>query len=278
MNDSVCEGLKSAQNVLYASQKATCELNKSQWKADCERIKSQEKIKCEADKAAWKVDCERIKGQERLLCETKKEAYKRLARTGKFGKLAGEFGGQARLNLCVRSATFGELLDRASLQLEIAGDAEIPTSIKFTPLDIVGHLACQAPWTEEETLRVSLPRQAISVVATMKYAEQKGTAAYKVDVNAIKVRAKLDPDPTELLLRSKNFTLSCLLVAGMLTPTAVSLKPLIPQLQGEFDQEIKGRSFAFTPELPVQEIGGQSVALKVQDKGRALLLEAQLKK
>lgn len=278
VNNPACEGAKATQNALYASQKATCELDKSNWKLDCERIKGQEKIKCEGDKAAWKLDCERIKGQEKLLCETKKEAFKRLARTGKFGRLEGKFGGQARLKVCMKSAKFGDLLDSASLQLEVSGGAELPTSIKFTPLDIVGHLACQAPWTEDETLSVALPLQAIPVNATMKFAEQNGIATYQIGLSAMKVRAKLDPDPTELLLRSKNFTLSCLLVAGMLTPTAVSLKPLIPQLQGEFNQEIDGRSFGFTPELPVQKIGGQIIKLKVQDKGRALLLEAELKK
>jgi len=273
-NDPVCEGAKVLQNKLYDADKAKCEIRKAGEKLDCERIKSTQKAQCETSKAGKKLDCERIKTQDKGLCEVQKEALKRIARTGKFGQLSGSYEGHADVNLCIPSAHFSAALDSAQLELELSGTADIDAKIKFVPLDIVGHLACQAPWTESENLDASIPRQVLKVVPTIAFGESE-PFQIRIRTSDIKLEAKLDPDPTELLLKSHNFQLSCSALAGALTIGAVAAKPFIKELQGQFKYTMKGDEFTLRPDLPTQMINGQEVKFAIQANGPSVILTAK---
>jgi hypothetical protein len=272
VNNLACETAKGVQNGIYAAAKAQCEGGKATWKAQCEVEKKTRAYSCELDKSAQKVDCERIKTLDKGICESKKEAMKLLEHTGKFGRIDGTYNGTANLLASVPAAEFAAGLNAAKMTLIISGNAKIDTHIKFTPLDIIGHMACQAPFTQDHGLTVSLPTQTISVVATVKYAPRDGVANYVIDLATFHVKAEMDPSPTALLLKSTNFSLSCSLTASILNPLVVLLNPFIPELRGTFDRDISGVSFDYQPKLPDQKLGGVSVAITYSETGNVIVL------
>src|SRR5262249_53463428 len=138
-NDFFCETAKAAQNKIFeADAKAK--------KLDCERLKAQEKLQCEAEKTTQKN-----------LCEAGKEFLKRLARTGKFANLDGDVTAKTDgLRVCLSDFAVTPDLGKIHIGLGLSGGADVALSLKFVPLDIVGHLACQVPFTESQTFHATL--------------------------------------------------------------------------------------------------------------------------
>jgi hypothetical protein len=197
---------------------------------------------------------------------------KLLEHTGKFGRVEGHYSGAATLSAAVPTADFSAGLSAAKMTVVVDGRAKIDTHIKSTPLDIIGHMVCQAPFTQDHDLSVSLPKQTISLAATVKYAPHDGAPKYIIDLATFHMKAEMDPSPTELLFKSTNFFLSCSLAATAITPLTVALKPFIPELRGTFERDISDLSFEYQPKLPAQKLGGLSIEVTYGEVGNAIVL------
>jgi hypothetical protein len=152
-NDPICEARKVAN-------KGTCETNKSVQKGQCEAEKSAEKAKCEAGKSGEKAACEGLK-----------ESYKRFRATGAdYANIDSDdlhlSGGG---NLCLNQIAFNP--DQLSLTatLGISVIARADGHIKFTPLNVAGHLTCFAPFTEPLGLTAQIPTQSIGIDTSAKF-------------------------------------------------------------------------------------------------------------
>ncbi|TIX55085.1 MAG: hypothetical protein E5V28_24740 [Mesorhizobium sp.] len=257
-NDPTCEFNKAAQNKIYDADYALR-------KADCERLKTQERVQCEAEKAG-----------ERALCETGKEALKRIARTGNFANLDGSFQGRGKLGVCLESFQLANDLSRVDLSVGATGQVKADVSLKFTPLDIVGHLTCQAPWTEKQTFDATVPNTSIPISSTIELNSLEGASTIGFNVAEIKFPLQLNPGPTEFLLKSANMTLACQGL-NLLKPLLISATPFIPELKGNFEHVEKARHLDMHVELPSQEIGGVAIQAKLSTTPPALLVSGGVK-
>lgn len=258
-NDPICEAAKAAQNAAYDAahagrvldcerlkntEKATCEAEKVTAKAACEAEKVTAKGVCEADKAAKKGDCERLKSQEkaqcelektgeRALCETGKEALKRLSRTGNLANIDGGVQGTGSVEICVRKFLVSDDVSTLALSLDAEGSASAEASVKFVPLDIVGHLLCQFPFTEDKTVSVNIPRQDIDINSDLEFENTIDGLKISTETSASNIGAKISPSPRDLILQSYNMTLACAPLAGLIHPINLSVGSVVPEMQGD---------------------------------------------
>lgn len=251
-NDPFCEAAKASQNAAY-------ELDYVARKADCERLKSTEKLSCEAEKSG-----------ERALCETGKEFLKRLARTGKFANIEGGYSGSSSLAVCLREFALSQNLDRVHAVLEVAGAADIDVSLKFVPLDIVGHLTCQVPWTESQRFVANVPNQLVQVSAALRFAEGDAPG-YTFDVAETQVDLRIRPGPTELLLSSTNMTLACR-GPDLIKPLLIPATRFIPELRGDFKYKTSPMAVTTLVKLPTVELAGRTLKASIAETVHAIVL------
>lgn len=258
-NNPVCEAAKAAQNAAYETahaarvadcerlkrtEKATCEAEKVAAKTACEAEKVAAKGACEADKAAKKLDCERLKSQEKAqceiektgekaLCETGKEALKRLSRTGNLANVNGGVQGTGTVEICVRKFLVSDNVSTLALSLDAEGSATAEASVKFVPLDIVGHLLCQFPFTEDKTVSVNIPRQGIDINSDLAFENTVDGLKISTETSASDIGAKISPSPRDLILQSYNMTLACSPVAPLLHTVNLSVGSVVPEMKGD---------------------------------------------
>jgi hypothetical protein len=243
----------------------------------CEAAKATENARCQTEAAGKKLDCERLKSQDKLLCETGKEALKRLARTGKFGNIeAGVHASTDNLRVCMKSFALTPDLTSVRAELDIQGATKADVSMKFTPLDIVGHLACQVPFTEERTFEAALRKSEVTIESGIQLASNADGATAKFEVQENTVPVRIQPGPTEFLLTSPNLTLACQGL-NLLKPLAVTLTPFIPQLRGEFDQKIKKKEMEVDLAVPTQTVGDLTIHGALKNSSKALFLVGDIK-
>lgn len=209
--DAACEAAKGAQNALYATEKAACELEKSE-----------EKARCELEKAG-----------EKGLCETGKEALKRLSRTGNLANINGGVQGTGSVEICVRKFLVSDDVSTLALSLDAEGSATAEASVKFVPLDIVGHLLCQFPFTEDKTVSVNIPRQGIDVNSDLVFENTVDGLKISTETSASDIGAKISPSPRDLILQSYNMTLACSPVAPLLHTVNLSVGSVVPEMKGD---------------------------------------------
>ncbi len=230
-NDPFCEAAKAAQNVIY-------DADANLRKADCDRLREMETAACHVEVTGAK-----------LLCEAGKETLKALKRTGNFANIDLDVDVQAKsVQVCLKDFSFAPGLDNVALKLGVNGDADVDVGLKFTPLDIVGHLACQWPWTDNKRFSASIPQQDLSFASTMTFQTEDNAPKLVFSVADTEVSANISPGITEYLLTSPNLTLSC---AGLnfVKPLVISATPFMPQLRGEFKHKIGKQEVSI--DLPV---------------------------
>lgn len=258
-NDPGCELAKAAQNKAYdiahagrvadcerlkRTEKGLCEADKVKRKAACEAEKVAAKGLCEADKKAKKTDCERLKSQkklqcetekkgEKLLCETGKEALKRLSRLGNLANVNGGVQGSGSVEICVRKFLVSDDVSTLALNLDAEGSATAEASVKFVPLDIVGHLLCQFPFTEDKTVSVNIPRQSIDINSDLAFENTVDGLKITTETSASDIGAKISPRPRDLILQSYNMTLACSPVAPLLHTVNLSVGSVVPEMKGD---------------------------------------------
>jgi hypothetical protein len=250
---------------------------------ECEIAKAVENKRREAVAAGQKFDCERIKWFEneacaaertaqQASCEAGKVALQLLARTGKFGNL--EASVQARsedLRACLRSFVLKDDLSQVHAELDVQGGVAADVSMKFTPLDIVGHLACQAPFTEDRSFHAALQASDVTIDSAIALTAVGDRAVMKFEVQASTVPVSLQPGPTEFLLTSPNLLVACQGL-NLIKPLLFALTPFVPELRGKIDYEIPKQSVAIELALPTQNIGPLKLHGTVKDNDCALFL------
>lgn len=254
--DFLCQAAREFENN-------RCRLEAAGRKLDCERLKFQEKQICEGEKAG-----------EKLLCEAGKEALKQLAQTGKFGILeAGIKANTEALRVCLKSFSLQPDLSVASLQVAADGEVAADVTLKFTPLDIVGHIACQAPFAESRTFRASLRSSEVMVESSIDLAPEGQGVEARFRVQELPLR--LEPAPSEFLLSSPNLALACQGL-NLIKPFVVGLAPFIPELRGEINQEIPEQQVTLDLAIPEETIGALRVKGKLQQSSTAIFLVGEV--
>ena len=258
-NNPICESAKAAQNVIYNT-------DANIRKADCDRLSAMETAGCLAEEAAKKG-----------LCETGKAALIALHNTGNFANIDMESDLKTSdLRTCLHDFNLSPGLDHIALNLDVTGKAGADLDIKFVPLDIVGHLACQFPWSEKQHFDAELRdtrlgfNSAVNIVAV----GEKPHVDFALD--KVTIKARLSPSPTEFLLKSPNKTLAC---AGLdlLTPLMIDLTPFVPALRGDIDHDIDKQNASVNLPLASPIIGNASMSLSASETANALVLTATVK-
>lgn len=258
-NDPICEVAKAGQNLAY---KTDANLRK----VDCDRLRAMETAGCQAEEVGKKA-----------LCETGKATLNALRKTGNFANIDVETDLKSdNLKVCLREFSIAPGLDRVAFALDVSGKATADVDVKFVPLDIVGHLACQFPWREKQRFTAELRDSRIGVQSAMQIVTTQERARLDFAVEETTVKAKLSPGPTEFLLTSPNMTVSC---AGLnlLKPLVVALTPFIPALRGDIDQKVEKQRASFDIPLPSPQVGDLVVRVVASETPQALVLKGSLK-
>jgi hypothetical protein len=258
-NDPFCEAAKAAQNAIYDADAALK-------KFDCERLKEQERLTCEVEKAG-----------EKALCETGKELLKRLARTGKFANIeAGVRAKTDNLKVCLQRMRLADDLSSAEMGLHATGGASAHVDMKFIPLDIIGHLTCQVPWTESRDFHATLREADIRLAPRIRFIPNPDGAQVRVTLPKGQLPLKLEPGPTEFLLTSPNLTLSCQGL-NLLKPLLIAATPFVPALRGEIDYKYKEQNILIDLPMPRQNIGNVTFSTRLDQSDRALFLSSDIR-
>jgi hypothetical protein len=104
-----------------------------------------------------------------------------------------------------------------------------------------------------------------------------GKQVYDGEVGEVTLKLHFDPSPTAALLRSANFTLACLPLAGLINAVTLNLGPPIPDLLKDFDYKQKAIAFSFTPQLPDIKVLNSDVETELSETSRAITLSGTVK-
>jgi len=259
-NDPICEVAKAAQNLAY-----NIEANGK--KADCDRLKNQEILACQGEALV-----------EKTLCDAGRETLRVIKRAS--GNLANidvtTDVSTSDLKVCMTDFNLSPGLDKAAIQLHGSGSAAAKVDVDFTPLDIVGHLACQFPWSDAETFTAQLRDPNISFAADISLRSEPEHAVLDFNVQETTVKLEISPSPTEfLVLRPSMMTVSC---SGLnfIRPLVVLLTPFVPTLRGEIDHKLKSQQVSLRARLPQQEVNGIVLKPELKPTEQALLLSATI--
>jgi len=259
-NDPFCEAAKAAQNAGYDTAKAACEAQKTSQKASCEASKEAARVTCEADKSTQKG-----------LCEAGKEALDRLNRLGNLANLDGSIGGSASLSACIQSFAMQRDLNGVAITVAVDGHGDLDSHIKYVPLG-AGYFVCQATWTEDKKLGATVPLQSLpfSIRAAHKITSDK--IDFDVTIQSPQIDALMRPGPADLILSSTNFLLSCTPASAIIAPTMISLKPLIPELRGNFSFTPPAMEFRAGFDLPKVAVSGVDEKIAAAETNLAIIV------
>ena len=211
-NDPICETAKAAQNLVYI---ADANLRK----ADCDRLRETERATCDIEKVG-----------ERTLCETKKLRLTSIAATGNFANVDTETQFKTNgLKVCLRDFTLSSNFDKVQFALDVSGEASADIGVKFTPLDIVGHLTCLFPWNKSQTFKASLRDSRLLISSDITLVTEGEEARADFAIAALPVKARLQPSPTEYLLNNPEMILSCPIASGI-QPLTLGLAPFVKRV------------------------------------------------
>jgi len=91
----------------------------------------------------------------------------------------------------------------------------------------------------------------------------------------IAIKAKLDPGPTEFLLKSPELILKCPVLAAV-APTVIALTPFVPQLKGDIDYTLPEEQMSMKLELPDQDVAGKKLSIAVSSTAVSLVVSGML--
>lgn len=253
-NDPLCESLKAAQNIIY---KVDAEARR----ADCNRLVLQENTACELQRAGQKA-----------LCEGGKATLKAIDKTGNFANIDITIKNAKTedLQVCFKQFTLASDLSNIQLLLDIQGKASANIDVKFTPLDVVGHLACQFPWSNTKQFSAQLRKSQVLLSSEIKFDHTNNTDRMLFTTNEQTIPVLLQPSPTEYLLTNVDMTLACQGL-NLIKPIALSATPFVPELRGVIDYKLPSqKNIPINLPLPSQEINDQIVTASLKDTGKAL--------
>lgn len=257
-NLPVCEAQKLLRNTAY-------NVAENLRKADCDRLRETERATCDIEKIG-----------EKGLCEMKKGVLNAIAATGNFANVDTDTQFKTNgLRVCLRDFTLAPDLDKVQFALDVSGEANADIDVKFTPLDIVGHLTCQFPWKKSQSFKASLRDSRLGISSSIAIVTESGKTRADFAVDALLVKAQLQPTPAEYLLNSPEMLLSCPITRGI-APLAVALAPFVKELRGELDYTLPTQQASVELLLPTQQIGNKSLSAIVKPTPKALVVMGTL--
>ena len=146
----------------------------------------------------------------------------------------GSFQGSAAISMCLGSFTLSNDLAEVLAALNFRGSSSGDLHVKFVPLDIVGHLTCQVPWTEDQKVSATVPQTILPLRAKIGLSAVDGEARYTFAIDEASRRLWLNPGPTEFMLKSTNMTLArqgLNLVKPLIIPATAFVPELPPLLR-----------------------------------------------
>ncbi|MGO0630935.1 hypothetical protein ACTORR_13020 [Pseudomonas sp. SAR267] len=257
-NDATCEAAKAAQNFAY-------NIAANAKKTDCDRLKNQEILACQGEALV-----------EKSLCDAGRETLRVIKRaSGNFANVDVTTDVNTNdLKVCLNAFNLSPGLDKAALQLHGSGSVTAKVDVDFTPLDIVGHLACQFPWNNAESFTAKLRDPAISFMADIAIRSEPGQALLDFSVQETSLKLEITPSPTEyLVLNPSMMSVSCSGLS-LIKPWVVLLTPFLPTLRGEIDHKVPSQLVSIRVPLPQQEINGAVLKTQFKSTAQALLLSA----
>ena len=236
-----CEAAKAAQNAIYL--------------ADA----NQRKAACDAGAVADRAVCETEKTGIKALCEAGKGALNAIAHTGNFANIDTDThlrtGG---MKICLRDFNMSTDLDKVQFALDVTGQAQADINVKFTPLDIMGHLTCQFPWSKAQTFDASLRQSRLGIASDLRLVMDGDKAKVNFATVELPIQAHLSPSPMEYLVNSPAMILSCPIMRGI-APLVVVMTPFIKELRGDIDTTLPSYKGSLDLALPSQTVGGYTL-------------------
>lgn len=257
-NDPVCEASKATQNTLYQADAAAKKL-------DCENIKARDKASCEFEKAGQKA-----------LCEAGKGTLQALKKTGNFGNLDVDSTVYTDgFEVCLKSINLSPDLGKVDIKLQAKGSAKADIWMKFTPLDVAGHLTCQAPFTNKRTFNAKLREEAVSISSTISMRTSDQKPAMDFQLREVELKTQIAPSPIEYLLTNVNMTLACQGL-NLIKPLLVAATPFSSELKGDINYKSKPARGSIPLNLPVQDVGGKKLKLRADSSVTALIVHGEI--
>ena len=155
----------------------------------------------------------------------------------------------------------------------VSGQAKTDVAFKFTPLDIVGHLTCPFPWTDDYETKANFNDQSIELDAKLELSFDNNKGRYKYSVAPMELEATLDPAPINLLIDaigSTNMNLACP-IAGIAGSITIPLRGYLPPIDRTRKIPTPVLNGAGSFDLPSVRINGYDAPLKIQNRQNALM-------
>jgi hypothetical protein len=210
----------------------------------CEARKSTARLACETRKAEKKAQCELEKTTLKGGCEFLKEGYKLVLATGQeyadvsSDDLTLRGGGQ----VCLKGSIFSSESMTLSGKLAVQAAAQATGSIKFRPLNVVGHaFTCFAPYDVSVSERIELPPQEIGVSSKVIFSEASSSVSAGVAFSdQIKVRLPISALARQIAVDPK-FTIFCPVPSTLMKIRATTPDSWWPsQLRDDMEKELPG--------------------------------------
>ncbi|HDZ9517926.1 TPA: hypothetical protein RUZ98_000957 [Klebsiella pneumoniae] len=255
--DPVCQLQKEAQQALY-------NIDANARKADCDRLRETERLTCQAEVTA-----------EKALCDAKKSALDALGKTGNFANLTVDASLYTKgMKACMKNFTMSSALDNVQFSVEVLGTANAHVDLRFMPLD-AGHLVCPIKWQKILDLHGELTEKIIST--SMNVVIQKENTGFSTNftTDTINLKTRMNPGPTELLLRNPDLLVKCPVIQ-FVAPVVVVLTPFIPQLRGDFDVSLPAQNASFLIPETTLKIDGHVLTFKTETTKEAIVHSAYI--
>jgi hypothetical protein len=227
-----------------------CEARKVGRKANCEAEKSRRKGQCEVDKATNKATCEAAKTTEKTACEALKETYKHVRATGAdYANVESKdllLSGDAKV--CINDIALDPKELRLTAKLVVQARAGANGHIRFTPLNVVGHFTCFAPFTKALSIGAEVPSQPVNVDTNARYEDDSTQATVQAIIaNPIHIRFPFAIVASELAGDPK-FTIVCPIPGAAMSLRASTPDSWWPsQARGNIERDLP--DFAFDLDL-----------------------------
>lgn len=256
--------------------KPICEVEKAAENTRRRAAATAEQGGCRLDAGRRKAQCEVVKDAEKKACEVGKAALNLLAKTGDFGRVVVDARTSSKeLKVCLKEFALAPGLGELAFTLEASGSAQVLLDIAYTPLNVLGHVACYKPWSKQQPFEVSLRESRVGTLAKLEFTAGGDELLLQARTAPAPLKLRLQPSPAEFFLKTPELTLSCPLFA-MVAPTLIALAPLVPPLAGEYDHTIEEQKLRIRLPLPQPNVGARKSQLRPTVTGPAIVVTASL--
>lgn len=225
---------------------------------------------CQVAEGTKKAACELGKVSARGICEVAKVGLRALGPN--FANIDTDVKVKSNgVQVCLHDFALSPALDKVQFGLDIQGKAVVDIDVKFTPLDIAGHLICHFPWSKAQAFEASLRESRLGISSPMQFVIDKDVARVNFATEPISIKAKLSPGPVDFLLSSTQMSVACPVVNAA-RPLAVALAPFVKELRGDIDVLMPPQNASLDLALPTQTVGGMSMTPKVMETAPALVV------